>query len=218
MASGRPGGCSSTTTVMEDEPHDPRIPDTEANVSEQAEDVIRSFMSQRLHMALRNEEEDVVVATPNLADFVSSNPLSNSSMVGRQLAQIGDQIDSQYRDEFRQMINSLNITPATAYQAFAGVAKRLFREGINWGRIAALLMFGYRIAMDVARNATHFIKKIIESIVKFIITEKIAQWIAEQGGWISAMRYQTENASWRDICVVLSLAAVSAFAVYMSRR
>ncbi|XP_033101807.1 bcl-2 homologous antagonist/killer-like [Anneissia japonica] len=210
-----PSGRSSTTTVVEDDSSE-----TEANVSEQAEGIIRSFMSQRLHMALNNEEEDVIVATPSLAEFtVPGDPFSASTNIGRRLAQMGDQIDSQYREEFRQMISNLHITPATAYQAFAGVARRLFCEGINWGRIVALLMFGYRIAIDVARNASHFIKNIIQTLVKFIISEKIAKWIADQGGWISALSYQMEQSSWEAIGLVSGLAALSVIAViYISRR
>ena len=64
------------------------------------------------------------------------------------------------------------------------VFSRLFKQGINWGRIAALLMFGYRIALDVSVGVGEFLNKIIQALVKFIIGEKIAMWIAEQGGWV----------------------------------
>ena len=44
--------------------------------------------------------------------------------MGRQLAKIGDDINQRYQPEFDQMINQLNINQATAYDAFAGVAKK----------------------------------------------------------------------------------------------
>lgn len=49
---------------------------------------------------------------------------SPASRVGRQLAQIGDEIHARYTPEFNQMIRMLNLTPETAYEAFAGVARK----------------------------------------------------------------------------------------------
>ncbi len=49
---------------------------------------------------------------------------SSTSQVGRRLAEIGDQINDRYEGEFRSMIQQLHITPSTAYQAFAGVARK----------------------------------------------------------------------------------------------
>lgn len=46
-------------------------------------------------------------------------------------------------------------------------------------------MFGYRIGMEVQRSFGQFINKIIQNLVKFIISEKITTWIASQGGWVS---------------------------------
>lgn len=64
---------------------------------------------------------------------------------------------------------------------------RLFRDGnINWGRVITLLCFGYRMAVNVIqRGIRGFFSNIVGFVVKFIITEKIAKWIAEQGGWVS---------------------------------
>lgn len=49
---------------------------------------------------------------------------SRASQVGRQLARIGDDINRRYADEFKDMINQLNVTEDTAYEVFAGVAKK----------------------------------------------------------------------------------------------
>ena len=64
---------------------------------------------------------------------------------------------------------------------------RLFRDGhINWGRIITLLCFGYRMAVTVVqRGIRGFFSNVVGFVVRFIINEKIAQWIAEQGGWVS---------------------------------
>ena len=44
--------------------------------------------------------------------------------MGRQLAMIGDDINERYTPQFNNMIKMLQITPDTAYEAFAGVARK----------------------------------------------------------------------------------------------
>ena len=53
--------------------------------------------------------------------FVFCSP---AARIGRQLAMIGDDINDRYSSQFNQMIGTLNITPDTAYEAFAGVARK----------------------------------------------------------------------------------------------
>jgi hypothetical protein len=40
------------------------------------------------------------------------------------LARIGDDINRRYADDFKDMLNQLSITEDTAYEVFAGVAKK----------------------------------------------------------------------------------------------
>ena len=49
---------------------------------------------------------------------------SPAARVGRQLAKIGDDINLRYQPEFDQMINQLDMSQSTAYDVFAGVAKK----------------------------------------------------------------------------------------------
>jgi len=46
------------------------------------------------------------------------------AQIGRQLAAVGDDINERYRPQFSRMISSLNITPETAYDLFAEVARK----------------------------------------------------------------------------------------------
>ncbi|XP_060076355.1 bcl-2 homologous antagonist/killer-like [Ylistrum balloti] len=171
-------------------------PDTEENVVNQAEDVIRNFMYQRYQQEQMEEDPETMEQTPAIPELVhfTSDPMSQASQVGRQLARIGDDINRRYADEFNDMINQLNITEDTAYEVFAGVARKLFSEGINWGRVSALLCFAYRIAMRVLRirerasRFADFLKLIINHVVRFI-KEMIASWIAQEGGWVAALKY-----------------------------
>lgn len=64
---------------------------------------------------------------------------------------------------------------------------RLFSDGINWGRVAALLCFAYRLAIkklkQKAQQFASFLDLIIRHCIRFI-KEKVANWIASQGGWV----------------------------------
>lgn len=110
----------------------------------------------------------------------------NVPVIGKRLGEIGDEIDAKYKDQFKDMIDSLSLTPATAYETFAAVARRLFRSGINWGRIVSLLCFGYEIAVTVIRRgfSGNFLRRVIRFVVDFIFNERISRWIAQHGGWV----------------------------------
>lgn len=62
----------------------------------------------------------------------------------------------------------------------------LFESGINWGRVVALLGFGYRLALHVyQRGLTGFLGQVTRFVVDFMLNHCIARWIAQRGGWVS---------------------------------
>ena len=65
---------------------------------------------------------------------------------------------------------------------------RIFAEGINWGRILTLLCFGYNMAIHVLRDHlgkfSEFLRRIGKLLLKFLVSERISQWIANNGGWV----------------------------------
>lgn len=65
----------------------------------------------------------------------------------------------------------------------------LFESGINWGRVIALLGFGYRMAIHVYQHGiTGFLRRIAHYMAEFVLHNRIAQWIAQQGGWVSELK------------------------------
>ena len=62
----------------------------------------------------------------------------------------------------------------------------MFESGINWGRVIALLGFGYRMAIHVYQHGIPgFLRRIARYVAEFMLRNRIAQWIAQQGGWVS---------------------------------
>jgi len=191
-------------------------PDTEENVASQTDGVFRHFVYQLYAIDRSDQDADDTPNLPELNAFGES-PFSNAAQIGRQLAYIGDTINERHAPQFNQMIRLMNLTPETAYEAFAGIARKLFRDGgITWGRVITLLCFGYRIAVTVIqRGIRGFFSNVVGFVVKFIMTEKIAKWIAEQGGWRAALRYIPESVGWPTIGAIVAFAALSVVTAYI---
>ena len=92
---------------------------------------------------------------------------------------------------------------------------RLFSDGlINWGRIIVLLCFGYRVIVAAVKQGLrlHLIfAQLIQFVVEFFIKEKLARWVAAQGGWVSFLLPSylfgsiISTAAWIDLPLLLEL-------------
>lgn len=197
-------------------------PDSEENVQQQTTDlfvnfVYQSYRNDNIHQSYDNTPVDpLLVSLPRIPD-------SPAAEIGRRLARIGDDINERYKDTFNEMIRSMNIAPTceATYEAFSGVARKLFAEGVNWGRIITLLCFGYRMAVEVLKNHAgkfaEFLYQIGAFLLKFLVAERIARWIADHGGWRGALTFSTSMDS-RYMAAIVSLAVASVIVVIAWNR
>lgn len=182
------GGYDNDNQDIPDEQEDTvRTDVTESDT----EGVFRTFLYHRFQEETERGDDDVQfdrARSDALEELRSCNDerRQHITRIGQRLGEVGDEIDAKYRDQFHEMIEQLSLTSDTAYETFAAVTRRLFRSGINWGRIIALLCFGYEIAMTVIRRgfSGSFLRRIIRFVVDFVFRERIAVWIAEHGGWV----------------------------------
>ncbi|PNJ88672.1 BAK1 isoform 1 [Pongo abelii] len=139
-------------------------------------------------------------------------PSSTMGQVGRQLAIIGDDINRRYDSEFQTMLQHLQPTAENAYEYFTKIASSLFESGINWGRVVALLGFGYRLALHVyQRGLTGFLGQVTHFVVDFMLHHCIARWIAQRGGWVAALNLG--NGPILNVLVVLGVVLLGQFVV-----
>jgi hypothetical protein len=178
-------------------------PDSENMLKTETASIVRQFVYDRfeeenegIESAGQDEIPVLETARPDALEELRSvreenDPDSTAVRVSRRLREIGDEIQHKYHEEFQDMVNQLNLTSANAYKSFAEVARRLFKNGITWHRIVALLCFGYEITKHVLRNglAGTYMRKIYQLIVDFIVNERIGAWIAQNGGWVSKHDY-----------------------------
>ena len=181
------GGGESSENIQDIPPNE-----DETTVNQNAEGIVAHFMVRRHQRETQRAEEHGEIDSPSaraspdaLEELRSHAPPSPQSIqdVATQLEEVGDEIYVKYRKKFRNMADALSLTPGMAYESFAAVARRLFRTGINWGRVIALLCFGYEFA-ERRSFSVRFVRIIIRFVVDFIFKERIASWIAENGGWV----------------------------------
>ncbi|XP_026533596.1 bcl-2 homologous antagonist/killer-like [Notechis scutatus] len=181
-------------------------------VAEQTEEVFRSYAFHRYQQEQEQTEGDAPV-DPEIA-AIQQEPNSINNSVGRRLAIIGDDINARYDKEFSEMLKSLQPSKDNAYEYFTRIASSLFESGINWGRVIALLGFGYRMAIHVYQHGiTGFLRRIARYMAEFVLHNRIARWIAQQGGWVAAL--DLSNIYWK---YMLMIAAVIVLGQFVLRR
>uniref|UniRef100_A0A914XNM3 Bcl-2 Bcl-2 homology region 1-3 domain-containing protein n=1 Tax=Plectus sambesii TaxID=2011161 RepID=A0A914XNM3_9BILA len=188
-------------------------PVTEERVESQATQVVQSFMVSSYQLDLRHERGEMEPDSDSTAGIVAETPnipelqhypggIFNSTevLIGRRLADLGDEFQRVHEAELDEMVNRImpNVLAAgsvlkEAYSAFRKVATRLLADGsgLNWGRIVALLCFGYRMALALARHGwRNFVPDCVKLVVEFMLSEQIVRWIAQHGGWVAALAYR----------------------------
>ncbi|XP_047650989.1 bcl-2 homologous antagonist/killer [Phacochoerus africanus] len=183
---------------------------SEEQVARDTEEVFRSYVFHR-H---QQEQEAEGAAAPTDPEMVTLplEPSSTMGQVGRQLAIIGDDINRRYDSEFQAMLQHLQPTAENAYEYFTKIASSLFESGINWGRVVALLGFGYRLALYVyQRGLTGFLGQVTRFVADFMLHHCIARWIAQRGGWVAAL--DLGNGPIRNVLLVLAVVLLGQFVV-----
>ncbi|XP_051890974.1 bcl-2 homologous antagonist/killer-like [Pristis pectinata] len=183
---------------------------TALDVVEETEDVFRSYVFFRYQS--EREERGELPDDPEITEMHQPAD-STPALVGRQLAVIGDDINRRYDLEFQNLLSRLPLNAQNAYDYFRKIADGLFESGINWGRVIALLGFGYRMAIYVFQNGMKgFLSQIAKFIAEFLLKNSIAQWIAMQGGWVAALELDNIYVKW--MLGILAVVLLGVFVVH----
>lgn len=110
----------------------------------------------------------------------STCPDPDPGRVERTMRLLGDEIQERYTQVFDEMCSKqLDVTSLT----FEATANELFRNGINWGRVAALVAFSGSLAVKCVQNETpHLVDKVIQWSVDYIDAH-LQPWIQQSGSW-----------------------------------
>ncbi|MBZ3875616.1 Bcl-2 homologous antagonist/killer [Sciurus carolinensis] len=183
---------------------------SEQQVARDMEEVFRSYVFHR-HWQEQEAEGAAAPVDPEMI-ALPLEPTSTMRQVGWQLAIIGDDINQRYDSEFQSMLQQLQPTVTNAYELFTKIASSLFESGIDWGRVVALLGFGYRLALHVyQRGLTGFLGQVTHFVSNFMLHRCIVRWIAQRGGWVAAL--DLGNGPIQNVLVVLAVVLLGQFVV-----
>ncbi|KAL2089080.1 hypothetical protein ACEWY4_015979 [Coilia grayii] len=167
--------------------------------------VLRSFVIERI----QTENPDVHVSREILGGNPSEGDDPQIKEVVGQLLRIAD--DLNRNAELQHLINTVQAN--CAQDVFVTVARSIFSDGINWGRVVALFHLAYRlICKALTQNHFEIIRHIISWVLQFI-RENISSWIRQQGGWEGVIRSVSR---WRTVSMLFAVAFITAV-VYWRR-
>jgi BCL2-like 1 (apoptosis regulator Bcl-X) len=120
---------------------------------------------------------------PDEIDFENPSTLCSTVRL------LGDEFHRRYTDVFEDMLLRLEITPSTAHNSFQGVVQELFRDGIRWGRIIALVTFAGELAVECHKFQ---IPQLVGAIADWAATYMesfLDVWVHNNGGYSEIVPY-----------------------------
>lgn len=176
-------------------------------ILEQGAVVLRGYVAERINI----EEPDRHVPPELLGGRPNEQQDPQIKEVVKQLIKIADDINRNA--ELQRLINQ--VPGNCAQDIFMKVARSIFTDGINWGRVVALFHLAYRlIHKALTTNHLENIRTIISWVLQFI-REQLYPWLVQQGGWVGVI---SGVSRWRTVAMVASVALVAAIVYYRKTR
>ena len=94
------------------------------------------------------------------------------------------EIERRYNAEFASMCDRLPCRPDTIRSTFSDVTREIFRDGINYGRIASLFAFSGAFAVHGIKHGIHDMIAVVPILTADFVDEYLAEWIDAHGGWV----------------------------------
>lgn len=131
----------------------------------------------------------------NRQTLASQPPHDHSEAVKTALRDSADEFEELFTQAFSNLSSQLDITPDTAYHSFKNVMDEVFKDGVNWGRIVGLFVFGGVLCVEcVEKDMSNLVPRIADWMTIYL-DENIASWIQSQGGWDCFAQIFGQNAA-----------------------
>ncbi|XP_041074061.1 apoptosis regulator BAX-like [Polyodon spathula] len=177
-------------------------------INEQAAFVLREYIVQAAHVG----DPQVLLSQEDLGGSQSEGRDPEVKEIVRNLIQIGDELNRNA--ELQYLIDHIQLD---SEDLFYVVAERIFKNGINWGRVVALFHFAYKlIYRAVSTNCRDVVKKIMGWALNFF-RRHVSQWIREQGGW-ETVKYYFHNLRWHNVAIFVAGVLTGALAYWKMHK
>ncbi|XP_044052720.1 apoptosis regulator BAX [Siniperca chuatsi] len=176
-------------------------------ILEQGAVVLRGYVIERIN----TEEPGRHVSSEDLGGRPNEQQDPQIKEVVEQLLKIAEELNRNA--EFQRLVNQ--VQGNCAQDIFMKVARSIFADGINWGRVVALFHLAYRL-IDKALTSNHLenIRRVVSWVLQ-VIREQLYTWLVQQGGWEGVIRGFSR---WRTVAIVASVVLVATIVYYRKTR
>ncbi|XP_008280378.1 apoptosis regulator BAX [Stegastes partitus] len=176
-------------------------------ILEQGAVVLRGYVIERIN----TEDPSRNVSSEDLGGRPDELQDPQIKEVVDQLLKIADELNRNA--ELQRLINQVQRN--CAQDIFMKVARSIFADGINWGRVVALFHLAYRLIYKaLTTNHLENIRMVISWVLQ-VIREQLYAWLVQQGGWEGVIR---SFSRWRTVAIVASVVLVATFVYYRRTR
>ncbi|XP_019935804.1 apoptosis regulator BAX [Paralichthys olivaceus] len=176
-------------------------------ILEQGAVVLRGYVIERINA----QDPGRQVCSEDLGGRPNEQQDPQIKEVVEQLLKIAD--DLNRNAELRLLINQ--VQGNCAQDVFMKVARSIFVDGINWGRVVALFHLAYRlIHKALTTNHLENIRMVISWFLQ-AVREMLYPWLVQQGGWEGVIRGFSR---WRTAAIVASVVLVATIVYYRKTR
>ncbi|XP_070712498.1 apoptosis regulator BAX [Pempheris klunzingeri] len=176
-------------------------------ILEQGAVVLRGYVIERIN----TEEPGRHVSSEELGGRPYEHHDPQIKEVVEQLLKIAEELNRNA--ELQRLINQMQGN--CAQDLFMKVARSIFVDGINWGRVVALFHLAYRLIYKaLTSNHLENIRMVISWVLQ-VIREQLYSWIVQQGGWEGVIQGFSQ---WRTVAMVASVLLVATIVYYRKTR
>ncbi|KAJ3611885.1 hypothetical protein NHX12_021898 [Muraenolepis orangiensis] len=148
-------------------------------IQEEEEDS-RSSLSQE-------EEEDNSPVAPLCQQYgVRSRVPTSGSRLQSVLQRAGAELDQIHQQDFLSQVSGhfVHLTPGGVRASLRAIGGELFADGVNWGRVVAMMEFGAAMCAESAARRTSWTADDVAAwLVESLDGPLLRGWTHDNGGW-----------------------------------
>lgn len=100
----------------------------------------------------------------------------------------GDELERRYHGELSAHVSALmrcDGSEADPRRGLTTVTDELFRDGVNWGRIVAMMELGGALSTEVVRRGGPWqVEDIAGWMEQILESPSLREWMEDNGGWV----------------------------------
>ncbi|CAN9506869.1 unnamed protein product [Ophioblennius macclurei] len=176
-------------------------------ILEQGAVVLRGYVIERIN----SQDPSRHVSSEDLGGCPGEQQDPQIKEVVEQLLRIAEEMNRNA--ELQRLISQ--VQGDCAQDIFMEVARSIFADGINWGRVVALFHLAYKLIYKaLTTNHVENIRTVIGWVLK-VIKEQLYAWLVAQGGWEGVIQ---SFSRWRTVTVLASVVLLASFVYYRKTR